>query len=166
MIRKIHIKKLMAVMLVFLMVGAVSVVATSCDKSNQNGATDEVVNEVENKEPDVITETSYGDLHFPGKWKDDVFIETDAEDPYTVSYYGVVDDEKYLLFSLVFGESDGYCLGTFDTEEGNINMYIEEGKLDNIDHLSDKKQKQLYDMQINVNYILQNLEDEKGFSIN
>ena len=165
---KSKMKKLIVILVVLFVVVTIGIVAMLKGEANTNNGAEnniEATEEIANEEPDVVTETPYCDLHFPGRWKDDVVIENSKENPYTVDYYGVVNGDKYLVFSLIFGESDGFCLGIFATDDGEIGMHIVEGALNDIEDLSEEEQNMLYEMQINVNYIIQNLEKDKNFTI-
>lgn len=163
--KKLKVKNLILGLFVILIILAVGIFATTVGNPSDDNNAGNITDIKADSEADIITETPYCNLHYPGKWEDVVLIENSSNNPYIVDYYGVLGGEKYLLFSLVFGESEGFCLGTFSTEDGNVEMHIVEGALDNIDDYSDEDQSMLYDMQINVNYIIQNLEKDKSFKI-
>lgn len=73
----------------------------------------------EQSEVEVVIDTPYCRLYYPGNWKDSMRTEVQAGDPYIVSFYGkTARDEEHALFDVVFGESTGFNVGYVAQEAG------------------------------------------------
>lgn len=110
----------------------------------------------ENKREYILVETPYGDVRYPGKWKNAVRIETDWNDSNSVYFYGNVDGyPEQHLFTLAFGGEEGIEVGAVADEEGNVvNVYIIPGEISG----PDGPQKDLlYSMQEDFNYLMESL---------
>lgn len=102
-------------------------------------------------------ETSFANLQYPQKWQNKIRSE---ETENGVEFYSKLDgkDEK-LVFTLEFGESEGYHLGTM----GETDVYIVEAELDFDETWTDEEKQEIYDMQEAVNVILQGLAETDEF---
>lgn len=104
-------------------------------------------------------DSAIASLSYPDKWKD--FIETEQTDN-AISFFGMVPaHDRMLLFTLEFGESDGYLLGTLN----GTDISIVEGTLEFDDSWSEAEREEIYAMQEDVNVILQGLIETEGFVI-
>lgn len=107
-----------------------------------------------------VIESSFGDLTYPERWKDQIRTEN-AED--SVTFYGTVPGKtEQKLFSIEYGESDGYLLGSLD----GVNVYIVNN--DNFDFDSswtDEEKDEVYAMQEDFNTILQTWLDSDDFQL-
>ena len=101
-------------------------------------------------------ETPYGTLRYPQKWQ--AFTRTE-ENGNAVSFYGwVAGKSEQPLFTLQFGEGDGYLLGTFhDTP-----VYIVDGEPVFDETWSEAEKETIYTMQEDVNVILRDFTLQAG----
>ena len=107
-----------------------------------------------------VIESSVGDPTYPARWKDRVRTE-DAED--SVTFYGTVPGKpEQKLFSIEYGQSDGYLIGSLD----GVDVYIVNN--DNFDFDSswtDDEKDEVYAMQEDFNSILQTWLDSGDFQL-
>ncbi len=93
-------------------------------------------------------ETPYGTLEYPQKWQNFTRTETNGTD---VSFYGWVEGKpEQPLFTLQFGEGDGYPLGTFH----GTPVYIVDGEPFFDATWTDAEKQTIYMMKEDVNVIL------------
>lgn len=98
-------------------------------------------------------ETSVGTLYYPEKWKDQVTVDV-SDSAVKFSANGIQ------LFDLLFGDGEGYLLGTYNGTEIRVVSYeIEQ------EGLSEQELNDLWAMQEDVNVILQHLMEDTGFAI-
>lgn len=68
--------------------------------------------EPEDLAEDVVIETPYCKLYYPGSWKDSLRTEVQEGDPYVVTFYGTVSKkEEHALFDIVFNGVGDFELG-------------------------------------------------------
>lgn len=100
--------------------------------------------------------TPYGELKYPGKWKNNIRINLNNADPYSVLFYGHADGgAEQLLFTVAFGGKKGIEVGTVSNAAGKaVNVYLifeeitgEEGSSKDL----------LYAMQEDANYLIESL---------
>lgn len=103
-------------------------------------------------------ETQYTTLEYPDKWKD--MLRTEEQDNH-VTFWGTVGEKEIELFSIEFGSSDGYLLGTLSGTE----IYIVETDLSFDDSWNDEEKETIYTMQEDINTILQGLMELDGFEL-
>ena len=104
-------------------------------------------------------ETPYGTLRYPQKWQ--AFTRTE-ENGNAVSFYGWVEGKsEQPLFTLQFGEGDGYLLGTLD----GTGVFI----VDNVpvfdETWSDAEKETVSAMQEDLDVIVQDLFARDSFTI-
>ena len=110
------------------------------------------------KDDNVFTiNTKYGDLKFPTKWKDDVEVKISEEEPYTVSFTSRENGER--IFSLHFGKGEGYLLGTLNSNDEQIKVFVDNAELD----AKAKDYDKLCEIQEDVNVILNHLTEDYDF---
>lgn len=96
-------------------------------------------------------------LTYPEKWKDLMGTE---ENDNSVSFYAAIPNhDKMLLFTIEFGDSDGYLLGTLD----GTDVSIVESPLEFGDDWTDSEKNEVYAMKEDVNVLLEGLSETKGF---
>ena len=111
--------------------------------TDQNFAVNEVV--IPEDTSIMMIETPYVALQYPSKWKDYVRVSMEED---TVRFF----NEDVPLFDLIFGETDGYCLGTYR----DIPLYIVDYPVETDEQAA---------MQDDVNVILQHLQEDADFTI-
>ncbi len=75
-------------------------------------------------------QTPYADLQYPVEWQEVVKIVPQEGDVYTVAFTAVLPSGEFPAFDLIFGESDGYLLGTLTTDAGEVPVCIRNYELD------------------------------------
>jgi len=104
---------------------------------------------------DVIVETPYCNLVYPGKWAEILVVEQD-EETHTVHFYGNVEGKaKQLIFSVYFGGEEGDEIATVKDENGSsVSVRIAWSELEFDDSWSEGERNTLYAMQEDVNYLI------------
>lgn len=98
-------------------------------------------------------ETSVGTLYYPERWKDQVTVDV-SDSAVKFSANGIQ------LFDLLFGDSEGYLLGTYNGTDIRVVSYdIEQGDL------PEQEFHDLCAMQEDVNVVLQHLMEDTNFII-
>ena len=70
---------------------------------------------------DMIVNTPYGDLYYPGEWADRIVVTTHQNEGYEVSYSAMAGDEQdYPLFDVCFTEDVVDVLGVVELSDGRI----------------------------------------------
>ena len=70
---------------------------------------------------ELVIETPYGKLYFPGRWAEELEITTDESDGYEIVFHGTVGTHKALpLFAVNFGGSNGTVVHTMTTDNGVV----------------------------------------------
>ena len=78
-------------------------------------STDETVYEID---------TKYCELYYPVKWEEQINVGIDEEEPYTVKFTAVMDENEVSLFDLQFGGNEGYKLGTLTSDNQKVDIFI------------------------------------------
>ncbi len=106
---------------------------------------------------EVLVETPYGVLRFPGKWRDCLMTEQDES---LVDFYAVLPGrEPVLLFTVAFGTSNGHLSGVLTAENGNqTDIAIVIHALELTGEWTDGEQDTIFAMQEDTNYLLAALE--------
>lgn len=107
---------------------------------------------------DILIETAYGDLLFPGKWEDNLQVE--QPDEKTVEFYGnLTDYEPVLLFTVSFESEDGHIVAELvgaDDSVTKLSIDIAEIVFD--DSWKEADRNLIYAMQEDMNYLLESLQ--------
>jgi len=108
---------------------------------------------------DVVVETPYCSLSYPGDWGDMLKIEHRDEDVYAVDFFGQIEGkEKILLFTVIFGGDEGSLLGTIKDGDGNdisVNITFNDIEFDN--SWTEVEKNRIYAMQEDANYLMDEL---------
>ena len=106
---------------------------------------------------DIIIETVYGDLLFPGKWEDNLQVE--QPDEKTVEFYGCVKGhDPVLLFTMNFESEYGDIVMELVTEDHTVvSLGIDISEIDFEGRWSDEKMNLIYSMQEDMNYLMDSL---------
>ncbi len=167
--------------LIFLTLAMSLCVLTSCgeneekpedNKEVQTTANAQTTTEkIEYYKSDVETfeiETPYAKLKYPAKWKDKCVVEKTEGDPYTVTVYGIADDENIKLFDVVFGTApkDSYLLGTMKSNGKEVTVSLIDYSEDFADDYSVENYPELYAMVEDVNEIISGLVYEYHMEMN
>lgn len=73
---------------------------------------------------DVVIETPYGNLYFPGQWTEELKTTVDESDGYEVVFQGVINGHDAIpLFAVNFGGSKGTEVHTVCTEN-NVPVFV------------------------------------------
>ena len=102
---------------------------------------------------DILVDTPYGELHFPGKWED--YLMTQQEDDLVDFYALFPDHDPALLFTVVFETANGHASGVITAENGSqTDLAIVIHDLELIGDWSDGEIDIVYAMQEDMNYLL------------
>lgn len=92
--------------------------------------------------------TSIGKIHYPAEWKDQIRTERTKN---RIAFYANMEGKpEQLLFTLEFGESQGYLLGKLN----GTDVYVVEGELNFDDTWTDEEKNMIRSMQDAVNTII------------
>lgn len=115
-----------------------------------------LVTDVETGE-DILIETEFATLHFPGKWAGQLRTEIHAG---SISFYGTVEGlPEYHLFDICFDSRNQNAIGYLETETADrcyVSILI--NPVEREADWSDFQADQLLTMQENLNYLLSKLE--------
>lgn len=139
-------------------------IETNADAENQ-----EVVSTMDElrAEEGFEIETPYCTIYFPTKWQEQVTVEKQEGDVYTLQFFGTVEGkDTQHLFDLQFGGTEGFALGTLTTADGNevvISAAFAEDTMD--ESWTEEEKLTIYAMQEDINYIIAKLDETEGFKI-
>lgn len=148
--------------------------ATEAPGSSETTAPDDIVvvqtdPKIEGTEPaieDVQVKTPFCTLYFPGQWADGLETKVTEEEWNTaVDFSAAIDGEKIRLFTLHFGGAAGDPVGIWEDAEGvmmDITMEIHELELE--DRWTAEQTDHICAMQEALNYVLEKLAEEDGFT--
>lgn len=112
----------------------------------EKSATDEAV--------DMIIATPYGDLCYPGNWKNAMKIEKEEGKVYKIIFSTSTSNGKDVkLFSILFGGEEGTLIGTI----GDKNVYLQCEDLSALSDVSEEEMDHIYAMMEDTNYIMEQL---------
>ncbi len=110
-------------------------------------------------------ETPYCTIYFPTKWQEQVTVDKQEGDVYTLQFSGTVEGkDAQHLFDLQFGGTEGFALGTITTADGNevtISAVFAEDTMN--ESWTEEEKLTIYAMQEDINYIIAKLEETEGF---
>ena len=142
--------------MVLFVTGCSSKINDANEKSSAEVAKEKVSDEYD----DIVVETMYGNLYFPGKWEECLYVEqSDIESAVKVDFSAKVEENVILLFSVVIGDSDDNAAGILTDDEGkqrNVAVSIED--LSENELISQDDLELLYRMQEDLNYLIDNLK--------
>lgn len=117
----------------------------------------------ENIENEYITiETSYTQLLYPKKWEEYLETEIIETDVLSVVFYcHLPNREKVELFSYIFGDSADMLIGKLDGTEIGISF----SELNNAADWSNEEKQIFYEMQEDMNIIIDGLAQNESFQI-
>lgn len=106
---------------------------------------------------DILIETAYGDLLFPGKWEDNLQVE--QPDEKTVEFYGCVKGHApVLLFTLNYESENGDIMMELVTEDhAVVSLGIDISEIEFEGMWNDEEMDLIYSMQEDMNYLMDSL---------
>lgn len=105
--------------------------------------------------PPVCVETPYGQLRYPGIWKDYIRTEVKTGDSCVVSFFGTVPEkEEQQLFDVVIGGSGEVLMGTLNADTGSYDVSITMYPLNTDSGWSVEDSNLLFGMQDSVNDVI------------
>lgn len=120
------------------------------------------------READLEVETPYATLYYPAQWAGGVRAEVqENEIGADVLFYGEVKGREALLFTVSFGGAEGFPVGVYETREGyllDVTTALSDLELDESWMSADMDS--ICAMQEGINYVLEKLEEDPGFSAN
>lgn len=120
----------------------------------------------EDHEGDVWVETPYCDLIYPFEISDTLRVESvPADDGLTVIFYGGINNLEEALYAVHFGVEKGFAVGTLTMADGaEIGVWAEIFEIVPDASWEEAEIDTLYAMQEGVNYTLEQLQTEAGFT--
>lgn len=106
---------------------------------------------------DLVIQTPYATLIYPGQWSEDLEVEQVAGTEHDVNFYAAFDGmERIQLFSITFSpEMDGATMVIQDKDGNDVGVYLHMTEVTAA--LSDEQMNQIYAMQEAVNDLLSQL---------
>lgn len=116
---------------------------------------------------DLIIQTPYADLHFPGDWAGFLKTET-SQTPYTVTFFAQLEGRKepQKLFALTFGARTMEPVGAVKTSSGYVAVAVTDAPFAPDDTWTDSDINVVYTMKEALNHILENLPLEDKSKLN
>lgn len=110
----------------------------------------------------MIIQTKYTDLCYPGKWKSSVRVETVVGESYNVSFYGTIGDhEEIHLFTICFGDNvDSPICTVLDSWQNAVSVGIVPSSFVPDAQWSEEEIETAYEMMEDVNYLISHLESQ------
>ena len=112
----------------------------------------------------IIIKTPIGKLYYPEMWQEtlDVTVK-ESKDSYSVKYFETNGKYKVELFTIGIGNgSKGDLLGYYNDGGKKVGVYLSMAEIDE-DKLTGLNPEKVYVMQEDVNYLLENLFELRGF---
>lgn len=108
----------------------------------------------------MVVNTPYGDLYYQEQWSDNMVVEQKEEgDLVRVSFLAKFNGLKYALFDLVIGGGEEESVATITDAAGTVrNVSVNFLELGEYPELSEDDQNQLYAMQEDINYVIENIK--------
>lgn len=108
---------------------------------------------------DVVIQTTYGDLRFPGEHKEYLRTDRNLNNGYTVAFSAkMMDGRKVALFDFTIGGTGDVYIGTLNAKNGNSGeVYITSYDFEPDSTWSEDEIQVILAMQESVNYILEDL---------
>lgn len=105
-------------------------------------------------------ETEYGELFYPGQWKEYVEISQEKEEEVLyVRFNANINETYYPLFEITIGKGDGDAAGKISDADGNLrHVYVHVEESENLSDLSEEEENRLYAMKEGINEIVDHLE--------
>lgn len=126
---------------------------------NQNEVAENADVEEEQMEKMAI-HTEYGDLYYPEQWSE--YLKTEQKmngDSLQVSFLAHLEDKDFPMFQVTIGDSNDTEVGKLTDNSGTKrSVYMKVTELEGMDNLSETDQHQIYAMQEELNYVIDNLE--------
>lgn len=108
----------------------------------------------------VVVNTPYGDICYQEQWSEHMVVEQVEEDELLrVSFLAEFNGLKYALFDLMIGVGEDEAVATITDAAGTVrNVGVNFLELGEFPELSEDEQNQLYAMQEDINYVIENIE--------
>lgn len=119
-----------------------------------------------NPAEDLLVETPFCTLHYPGKWGD--AIRTESDDlgyGYAVRFYGTRNSGTKELFSILFGYSteNAVYVGTFMRNNISTDVYVEKATFAEDESWTAEDTNELRAMQTDADYVIEKLMEDPFF---
>lgn len=110
---------------------------------------------------DVTIWTAYGNLQYPGAYRQKLVTEITGENGNTVCFYAARNTgERIKLFDLIFGGTGDTYVGQHTAKDGTVcEVYITSDEITPADSWSDEELETIYGMQEAANYVLDKMEE-------
>ena len=118
-------------------------------------------------EEEVIEiETDYCNLYFPITWKDEIYINIEEKEFYSVQFLALMEneDDKVPLFDINFGGNTGVKIGDLSVGNKEAEVFIDSYKIKEDKYTEDEYRK-LCGMSEDVNVIISKLIEMYDFKL-
>ncbi len=103
-------------------------------------------------------ETSYCKLYYPQKWQQQTHFDVKED---TVVCYGAIEGhDEIALFDVYFGQEQGYLIGNL----GDVTVSVKTHNLEFDESWDSEQQFVMYEMQEDINYLIEQLQNLDGFA--
>lgn len=132
--------------------------AESREESNEESEAESSVPFYHSDDETYGIDTPYGELRFPVKWEDLATVRTEGD---SVTFFGQTEAGQQKLFTLHFGEAEGFLLGYLTVDGSEVPLYIESFSFDR-DSMSEEEYFNCCAMSEDINVIISHLYEERG----
>ena len=110
---------------------------------------------------DVMIWTTYGNLQYPGAYRQKLVTEVTGKNGNTVRFYAVRSTgERVGLFELIFGGTGDAYVGRYTAKDGTVcEVYMTSFEITPDDSWSDEELETIYGMREEANYVLDKMEE-------
>lgn len=109
---------------------------------------------------DILIQTSYGTLHYPGNWQEYVTIRQEQSGSAVfVTFETEINGAMYELFRISIGQDDGSVVGSITDDSGTQrNVYLNVDEAPDESSVGDGEMSRYYAMQEDLNYLIDHLK--------
>lgn len=109
---------------------------------------------------DILIQTSYGTLHYPGNWQEYVTIRQEQSgSAVLVTFETEIDGAKYELFRISIGQDEGSVVGSITDDSGTQrNVYLNVDEAPDESSVGEGEMSRYYAMQEDLNYLIEHLK--------
>lgn len=131
---------------------------TGCSKEDAQKNTQNSSSTVEAE--DILIQTSYGTLHYPGNWQEYVTIRQEQSGSAVfVTFETEINGAMYELFRISIGQDDGSVVGSITDDSGTQrNVYLNVDEAPDESSVGDGEMSRYYAMQEDLNYLIDHLK--------
>lgn len=129
-----------------------------CSKADEQKETQNSDSTVE--AADILIQTSYGTLHYPGNWQEYVTIRQEQSgSAVLVTFETEINGAMYELFRISIGQDEGSVVGSITDDSGTQrNVYLNVDGVPDESSVGEGEMSRYYAMQEDLNYLIEHLK--------